>query len=337
MTTIYDVAKRANVSAMTVSRVINNASSIKKETRLRVEKAIKELDYIPNRSAQSLTSKDTRLLSLIVTDVTNPFYTRIARGAEDKAHEEGYQLVFSNSDENIEKESSYIRSAISRGIDGILFTPSGDDSRKNIKFIQKHNIPVVLIDRYLDGIELDSIIGDNHTGTKKLMNHLYEYGHRKIGFVTGPNSVSTTRERMEGFKSFIEENHLPYNQKWVFTTNLTNMKTSHFIKDLLTLPKEDRPTAIFCTNNFLAVDLMNSLNNIDLKVPDDISIVCFDDPQPIPMHNSFFTVVSQQPYEYGYIGLSMLINRIEGKQKEEQKRIVYTPELMIRHSTKIIN
>ncbi|MRH41065.1 LacI family DNA-binding transcriptional regulator [Aquibacillus halophilus] len=337
MATIYDVAKRANVSAMTVSRVINNGSSIKESTRLRVEKAIKELDYIPNRSAQSLISKDTKLLSLLITDVANPFFTSIARGAEDKAHEKGYQLVFSNSDENIEKETSYIRSAVSRGIDGMLLTPSGDFSIQNINILTKYKIPFVLVDRSLKGIESDIVHGDNSDGTKKLMDHLFENGHRTIGFVTGPSSISNVRERGDAYKQFIKDNKLPFNEKWTFQTDLARMQTLSYINLLLEASKEDRPTAILCSNNFLAADLVNNMNKMGLHVPDDISVVCFDDPHAIQMPNSFFTVVNQPAYKFGYTGMEMLIDRIEGKSGKEHKEIVYDTELIIRQSTKKIN
>lgn len=336
MTTIYDVAKKANVSAMTVSRVINNASNIKEETRQKVLKAIEELDYIPNRSAQSLISKDSKLLSLIITDVTNPFYTNVARGAEDKAHERGYQLVFSNTDESFDKESSYIRAAISRGIDGILFTPSGDESIRNVRLLSKYNIPVVLVDRKLEGTNLDSVVGDNINGTKALMNHLYELGHTRIGLVTGPSVVSTTKERDEGYLNFMKEKGLPIDERWIFRTDLTKRRTSVYISQLLALPPEEQPTAFFSNNNFLAVDLLNSLNHFGIRVPRDVSVVCFDDPQPISMPDSLLTVVRQQPYEYGYVGMEMLINKIEGEVSNKPRTVVYTPELIIRHSTKSI-
>jgi LacI family transcriptional regulator len=334
LATIYDVAKLAKVSAMTVSRVINNSPSIKEETRQKVLKAIEELDYIPNRSAQSLISKDSKLLSLVITDISNPFYTNVARGAEDKANERGYQVVFSNSDENFEKESAYVRAAISRGIDGMLFTPSGDKSIENIKLMQKHKIPIVLVDRTLDNVELDVVTGDNLAGTKKLMNYLYELGHRKIGLVTGPATISTTILRDEGYTKFIKEKGLPFDKRWVFRTDLTKRRTSSFIEQLMSLQKDERPTAVFCNNNFLAVDLLNSMIEYGLHVPEDISVVCFDDPQPIPMPDSFLTVVRQQPYDFGYVGMEILIDRIEGNNSQQMRKVIYTPELIIRNSAK---
>ncbi|MCP8617576.1 LacI family DNA-binding transcriptional regulator [Salirhabdus salicampi] len=337
MATIYDVAKKANVSAMTVSRVINNHPSIKEETRKRVEKAIKELDYIPNRSAQSLISKDSKLLSLIVTDVSNPFFTSIARGAEDKAHEEGFQLVFSNTDENIEKESSYIKSAVSRGIDGMLLTPAGDASTKNVEALTRHHIPFVLIDRDVEAIDTDIVIGDNVDGTNKLLNHLYELGHERIGFVTGPATVSNVREREGAYVDFLKKHQLPINENWMFRTDLRKVKTSTYIKTLLTMPKESQPTAIYCSSNFLAVDLVNNLHVFGIRVPDDISVVCYDDPHPMPLHNSFFTVVNQPAYQFGYKGMEMLINRIENKEAKQSQKIIYLPELIIRRSSKNLN
>ena len=334
MTTIYDVAKKANVSAMTVSRVINQATTIKEETRLRVLKAIEELDYIPNRSARSLTSKDSKLLSLIITDITNPFFTSVARGAEDKANEMGYQLVFSNSDENIEKESSYIRSAISRGIDGMLLVSTGDDSKKNTDLLSKYSIPFVLIDREIQGVSTTLITGDNQSGTFRLMEHLVQSGHKRIALVTGPPSISNIREREASYLQFLKQENLPYND--VFRTDLTKIKIEPYVEKILRLPKEQRPTAIFAINNFLAVKLINQLKTFGINVPEDISVVCFDDPSPIPDYNPFLTVISQPAYKFGYMGMEILINRIEGKIDSSPQRIVLPSELLIRQSTRKI-
>ena len=334
MTTIYDVAKKANVSAMTVSRVINQATSIKEETRIRVLKAIEELDYIPNRSARSLTSKDSKLLSLIITDITNPFFTSVARGAEDKANEMGYQLVFSNSDENIEKESSYIRSAISRGIDGVLLVSTGDESKRNTDLLLKYSIPFVLIDREIKDVSSDIITGDNQLGTYQLLEHLFLNGHKRISLVTGPSTISNIRDREHSYLHFIKQNNLPYND--VFRTDLTKINLDLFIQKIVKQPAGQRPTAIFAINNFLAVKLINELKTQGLKVPEDLSVVCFDDPYPIPDYNPFLTVISQPAYRFGYIGMDMLIKRIEGIDESSPQKIVLPSELLIRQSTKTI-
>jgi LacI family transcriptional regulator len=333
MITIYDVAKKANVSAMTVSRVINNSPSIKKETRMKVEKAIKELDYIPNRSARSLISKDTKLLSLIITDVTNPFFTSLARGAEDKANESGYQVVFSNSDENLEKESAYIRSAVARRIDGMLLAPTGDASAKNIKTLSKHHIPFVLIDRTIEGVQCDAVVGDNFNTMQKLIDHLIQLGHKKIALITGPSNVSNMKERELAYIHILQSAGIAVEEKWIHRSDLKNTRSDEIIDRLLSLPKNERPTSLLVTNNFLAVDAIKSLRKHCIKVPEDISVVCFDDPEPIPDFNPFLTVAAQPAYEFGFKGIQMLIEKIEGKDEPSSRTLRLSSELIVRHST----
>lgn len=320
---------------MTVSRVINNHKSISPETRERVNKAIKELDYIPNNNARSLISKDTKLLGLIITDITNPFFTSIARGAEDKANEKGYQVVFSNSDENLEKESSYIRSVISRGIDGLLYAPANNLSIKNANTLKKHDIPFVLIDREIEGLEEDLVIADNKQSIDHSMEHLVKLGHTKIAFVSGPTSISNSRERKEAYLNYIDKNALSYDPSWIYDTGLRDIKIDGFVQRLLDLPNDQRPTAIVVTNNFIAIKLIRMLNKHGLSVPDDLSLVSFDDSSPLPLHKAFLTIIKQPAYEIGYLGMDLLIEKIEGKKDKVKKKIVLPTKLIEGESTSI--
>src|SRR5699024_5271345 len=143
----------------------------------KIERAIKELGYIPNTAARSLTSKKTKLLSLILSDITNPFFTKVTRGAEDKAMELGYQLVLSNTDVDTDKESAYVDMILSTRVDGVLITPTGDHSIKELNKLRKHDIPVVLLDRDITNFTCDKVIGDSYNGSRILMEHLIELGH----------------------------------------------------------------------------------------------------------------------------------------------------------------
>jgi LacI family transcriptional regulator len=160
MVTIYDVAKKANVSPMTVSRVINKSPLIR-ATRAKVEEAIKALDYIPNIQARNLISKKTRLLALVIPDISNPFFTTIVRGAEDKAHQAGYQLLLGNTDEKLDKESTYIDLLFSTGADGVIIVPTDDKSLSHLRKLAKRKIPFILLDRYVEDIAADVVMGDN--------------------------------------------------------------------------------------------------------------------------------------------------------------------------------
>lgn len=332
MVTIYDISKLANVSPMTVSRVINKSGKVSPATRTKVEAAIKELNYIPNASARYLTAKKSKILSLIITDITNPFFTKVARGAEDKAKQMGYRLLLCNSDEDINKESDYINMLISTGVDGVLITPSEDKSKSNLRTLNKYNIPFILLDRKVDGINCDEIHGDSQDGTKKVLKHLINNGHQKIAIINGPLVISTARERQDAYIETLKANNLPIEQELIFQSHYKN-GDSNEVSALLSLPKEKRPTAIFAANNIIAINTIKELRKRNVRVPEDVSVVCFDDLDPAFDLNPFLTVISQPAYHFGYTGTQMLIERIEKTAPTELRKIVLPSELIIRNSS----
>lgn len=331
--TLNDIAKRANVSPMTVSRVINKSDNVSEETRKKVEAIIQEMNYIPNSSARYLTSKRSQILSLVITDITNPFFTKLARGAEDKAKQMGYRLMLCNSDENLEKESDYIKMLISTGVDGVMITPSKDRSRKNLRILNKYDIPFVLIDRKINGIHADAIHGDSVAGTRQLLEHLIQRGHEKIAIINGPLDVSTARERQETYIQTLSAHDLPIRDEYIFHSQFTIQNISKDIEELLSIPAKERPTAIFAVNNFIAINAIKELRKHNLRVPEDISIVCFDDLDEAIDLNPFLTVASQPAYDFGFTGAQMLIERIEGNAPKEFRKLVLPPNLIVRNST----
>lgn len=333
MVTIYDIAKKANVSPMTVSRVINNSGRISEATRQKVEKVIKELNYIPNSAARSLISKESKILSLLITDITNPFFTKVARGAEDKARQLGYRLLLSNSDESLEKEAEYVTMLISTGVDGVLFAPASDGSKKHLRTLIKHRIPFVLIDRSIDDIESDIVLGNSREGTRLLLQHLIEQGHRSIALINGPADVSTARERQQAYEETLKLADLPVNPHLMVESRYKQDDAQSAVKKLLQLPYEERPTAIFAANNFIAVSAIKALREQGVHVPEDMAVVCFDDLEPASSLNPFLTVAAQPAYSFGSIGTQLLIERIEGTAPPEYRKIVLPPELIIRQSS----
>lgn len=340
MVTIYDIAKMTDVSPMTVSRVINNSQKIRESTRKKVEKAIQELGYIPNSAARSLISKSTNLVSLLITDITNPFFTKVARGAEDKANQLGMQLILSNSDEDFKKEADYIDMLISRNVDGVLLAPIGNQSNENIKKLIKYNIPFVLIDRKVDGIESDIVLGDNYEGTRKLIEHLLEQGHQNIALINGPSSVYTAKEREKGYIETLKLAGIPINEKLMTQIQFNQKHASSIntvVENLLSLPKQEQPTAIFAGNNVIAGSTINSLKHLGLDVPSDMSIVCFDDIQPIFNISPFFTAAIQPAYSFGYTGVQFLVDRIKGTiPKGEYRVVTLSPEIVFHKSSQAL-
>ena len=333
MVTIYDISKLAEVSPMTVSRVINQSGKVSEATRAKVEKAIEELNYIPNASARYLTARKSKILSLIITDINNPFFTKLARGAEDKAKQLGYRLMLCNSDEDIDKESDYINMLISTGVDGVLITPSEDKSKKNLRTLNKYKIPFIMLDRKVEGIASDEIHGDSKEGTRKVLKHLIGSGHEKIAIINGPLDVSTARERQEAYIETLQAHGLSVREDFIFQSHYKNKNKDEVFSELLALDKDEWPTAIFAANNIIAINTIKELRKRSILVPEDISVVCFDDLDPAFDLDPFLTVVSQPAYQFGYTGVQMLIDRVEKTAPAEFRKVVLPSELIVRRSS----
>ncbi|MFC5450354.1 LacI family DNA-binding transcriptional regulator [Paenibacillus aestuarii] len=334
MVTIYDIAEKAGVSAMTVSRVINNTGRISEATRKRVRKVMEELHYIPNSMARSLVLQKTKILSLLITDITNPFYTTIARGAEDAAKRSGYRLLFGNSDEDYVKERDYVDMILSTRVDGVLFAPTGDQSLEHLQQLQKHNIPFVVLDREVPGIEADVVLGDSKEGARKLVEHLIGLGHKRIALINGSQDVSTARLRYLGYREAHTLSGMAPDDTLVAHFSYRDFHDESALDALLGLASP--PTAIFAANNMLAVGVIQALRKRGLQVPRDISVVCFDDFVHAEAINPFLTVAAQPAYQFGSLGMQLLIERIEGEAAREQRKLILPCELLIRASTRAV-
>lgn len=337
MVTIYDIAEKANVSAMTVSRVINNTGKISDKTRAKVRRVMEEMNYVPNQTARSLVLQQTKLLFLLITDITNPFYTTLARGAEDAAIKNGYRLLFGNSDESLEKEADYVTTILTTRVDGVLLAPAGDPSLPHLQSLRKHNVPFVLLDREVPGMDCDIVLGDSKEGARQLVDHLTQNGHTLIAMVNGSSSISSARLRLQGYKEGLKLNELPFYEDYVFETSfgsnsdLSEMET--WLDNLNTLP-----TAILTGNNVLAIEVMRLLHARGLRVPEDLSIVCFDDLGPYADVEPFLTVAAQQAYQFGYMGMGMLIERIADRESSSPwKKVVLPAELLLRRSVRDVS
>ncbi|MFF2091085.1 LacI family DNA-binding transcriptional regulator [Paenibacillus sp. NPDC058174] len=334
MVTIYDIAAKANVSAMTVSRVINNTGRISEKTKAKVKKVMEEMNYVPNQMARSLVLQQTRILFLLITDITNPFYTTLSRGAEDAATKNGYRLLFGNSDENLEKEAGYMNTILTTRVDGVLIAPTGDPSLPHLEQLRLHNIPFVLLDREVPGIECDIVLGDSKEGARQLVDQLASQGHKHIALVNGSSSVSSARMRRLGYEEALKLNGLPLDEERVFETSF-GPRSDLTGLDAWISSLDPLPSAIVAGNNVLAVEVIGLLRKRGLRIPEDISIVCFDDFGPYSEIDPFITVVAQQAYQFGYMGMQMLIDRIQNREDAGPwKKIVLPAELVVRSSVK---
>lgn len=330
MSTISDVAKRAGVSTMTVSRVINNSGYISHETQERVRKAITELGFVPNALARSLRFKQTKTLALVLTDITNPFFTTLARGVEDAASENGFTVMFSNTDESAAEEAEHIHTLLQKQVDGFLLVPTAR-SGETIVQMQERNTPVVVLDRRVPGVRVDTVRSDSIPGAHAVTRHLIDLGHHRIAMLSGPLEISTSADRAEGYRQAMEDAGIAIQPDWLHYGQFTQGSGYEMARTILTL--NPRPTAVFAGNNFIAIGAYTALREAGLRIPQDISLVTFDDLPAYLMMEPFLTTVDQPAYEMGYQATKLLLGYLEGDPPAEPREILLPTRLIIRYSS----
>lgn len=331
MATIHDVAKKAGVAPITVSRVINNSGYVSEKVRSKVNQAITELGYVPNVLARSLKSKRTNTIALVFTDITNPFFNTIARGVEDSACSAGFNVIFCNTDESVEQEYKYIQLVLQKQVDGILLVPV-DTRSKAIDSIQEQNTPLVVIDRKVPYDNIDSVRGDSEGGAYLITKHLIDLGHQRISMLSGSKGVSTAEDRINGYcramknselTQFIDYHYGKFAQQSGFETT----------KALFS--REIRPTALFAGNNLIAVGALSSLREMEIDIPQDVAVVSFDGiPENLTVF-PFLTTVDQPSYEIGKKAAELLLSRIMNQPDapKDFQQIVFPVTVNIRESS----
>jgi LacI family transcriptional regulator len=327
---LRDVAKRAGVSPMTVSRVINNAASVKRETRDRVEAIIRSMGYIPNRLAQGLISQRSGTIGLILPDVANPFFAHVLRAAEITARRQGYRLLVCNTEGDVALERDYIHNLISHQVDGLIVAPVGDRSRTGLLPLVSRKYPLVLLDRSVAGIECDLVQGDSTGGAQRLVAHLLAIGHKRIAMILGPNDVSTSRERYAGYCEALKAAGLPLESDLIVETTVDMPGGYRAMQQILQL--DERSSAVFAVNNMTAMGAMQALREQGVSVPEHVGLVCFDDVEHLAILAPFMTVVDQPAEAFGSMAAQMVAERIAGRASEKPRILRLPTRLIVRVS-----
>ncbi|WP_028608840.1 LacI family DNA-binding transcriptional regulator [Paenibacillus harenae] len=340
--TVYDIAREANVSVATVSRVINNTAPVKKSTREKVLELIQKYQFQPNALARSLFKKETGMIGVILPDITNPFFPEVLAGLDQEARSKGYTFFLcdtvstnGNSYEQYVRESQYLNILIEKQADGIIMIGGrinlarpGSDLVNEVVEAGKR-VPLLLINGNLPGEGLTRIYADEREGAELATQHLIDLGHRNIAFVGGFRKMSNTLQRIQGFVRTMEKNGLQARKEWVLDGGFSVETGKSFLNRLLDLP--ERPTAIFCANDLVAIGVMKAANKAGLQVPQDLSLVGFDD---IPYASNSIpelTTVSLKCYDVGR-GAAELLHQMITKNKVG-KNTKIRPELIVREST----
>jgi LacI family transcriptional regulator len=277
-----------------------------------------------------LRQKQTGTLALLVTDITNPFWTTVARGVEDAANEEGLNVILCNTDESETKEDNYINLVVQKQVDGIVLVPSSERC-ESIHWIQEQEVPVVVMDRKVTSTCVDVVRGDSEGGGYQLIGHLLDLGHRRIALLNGPANVSTAIDRAAGYRRALVEAQVEFDARLIYYGEYTVQSGYEMAQRALnSIP---RPTALFAANNFIAIGALRALRHAGLHVPEDIAVVGFDDLPSEIVVEPFLTVSSQPAYEMGRRATELLLDRIAGEGPEKLQDIVLPTELIIRASS----
>ncbi|HWB99653.1 MAG TPA: LacI family DNA-binding transcriptional regulator [Bryobacteraceae bacterium] len=333
MTTIKQVARHAGVSVGTVSNVLSGSVSVSPELRRRVTEAIRELDYHPNYVARSLRVKDTKTLGMVISDITNPFFPQVVRGAEDAAFAHDYLLNTFNTDDRLERERQVLALLRYRRVDGLLLVvaPNNGDI-DHIRRTLDAGIPIVCLDRIPAGIALDSVSVDNVKGAQMCVQHLIMRGHTRIAIVTGSLALQTAQDRLKGYELALEEAGIQRDAELVYEGDFREETGYRIGKGLLL--RHRRPSAVFVSNGMMTIGFLQALEEVGLSCPDDVALATFDDLPVAAVFRPHLTSVAQPGYQIGYRGADLLIERLQQKISGRKKiNILLEPELRIREST----
>lgn len=333
---LADIANTLGVSKTLVSLVINgkgNDHGISPETQKRVLKKIEELHYSPNVLARGFRTGKTNTIGLIVSDIANRFYSRIARKVEDYAWGKGYSVVICSTDENVEKEKQQIKMLRERKVDGLIIS----SSHENFEGIGKllNDIPHVLIDRTFNNIESPQVYVDNHRGAQLVANHLVSQGIKKIAMLSiSPEYISTIRERSEAFVSSLAESGITIPSQWDLHIPFKDMESA--VEDRLQILKESNnlPEAIFTLNNNLTSYCLTALRKLSLSIPNNIAIIGFDDMLYFSFTQPSVSAIAQPIEQIGEKAFDLLLRQLSGEKITTKERLVKLPvELIIRDSS----
>ncbi len=332
MATIKEVASKAKVSVGTVSNVLTGSSPVRPAVRARVMKTIEALDYHPNHFARSLKTRQSHLLGMVISDITNPYFPSVVRGAEDAALEHGYLLVSSNTDHQIEREQQVMSVLRNRRVDGILLVvaPNGG-SFEHIQNMIGAGIPVVCLDRTPIGLKLSSVTVDATQGTEMCIRHFTSMGHRSIGIITGPSLLQNAVDRLQGYKNALREAGLTEDPGLIITGDFRFESGYLQTKHLLLGPK--RPTALFVSNGMMGLGALKALKELNVRCPQDLAVAVYDELPGSGCFSPEVTAVVQPGYDIGYEGAKLLIDQIKGGVPSVPVETRLIAELRIREST----
>jgi len=327
--TIADLARMTGLAKSTISGVLNNKAGFSEKTRAKVLSAAEKHGYVPNEIARGLTSKYTKTIGLVIKDITNPFYNRITKGVQEVASEHGYTVFLCSSGDNHMIEVSQINAMVGRRVDGLIIAPLLEGvTFDHIYDLKRKELPFALLGN-IPGLECDYVEFDDYNGSVQVTNHLIENGHTRIGFVTGLRTSRASKLRYQGFKDALFAKGLSLEKQHVFG-EAKSLADGEAVGQKL-IDMKDRPTALICFDDVIAMGVLKAFEKAGLKVPDDLSLIGFDD---IELMIFPLTSVSIPTHEAGKLLAKSLFERIFEERVSDYKQIMLEEKLVVRSSVK---
>lgn len=330
--TISDIAKLSNVSKSAVSIVLNNKVGVSDKTRKKVLETIKKYNYNPNQIAQSLASKETKSIGLVVKEIDNPYFSKVMKGVYDICSELGYSALLASSELSTDKESEIITALMSKRVDGLIISPLQIENTnfKHISDLINDNFPLVVLGR-INNYFTNSVDIDNVKAAYDAVTKLINLGHTKIAHFAGPAHSGHGQKRLEGYRKALIDNNLSLNDELVFSVN-PQIENGYEIGKGLFSKKGYLPTAVFCYNDLVAIGLINALLDIGIKVPEQVSVVGFDNIDYGEYLKIPLTTVNMPAYEIGKAATKLLIKQITDSSSPQNENIILQHKIIERNS-----
>ena len=332
--TLSDIARKLNISVATVSRALHDHPAISKKTKRQVIKLAKELNYQPNLLALNLLARKTNTIGIIVPEITSYFFSSVINGIQDLVNDEGYHLMISQTEESFINEKNILEAMAKVRVDGFLISPTSQTSDgEQLNSLIENGIPVVLFDRDCKGFKGDKVLVDDYDGAFQAVDYLIKTGCRRIAHITGPSELSISRHRLDGYLDALAKHNIAVDDQLIIP--VAGFNPEHGVEaGREIIARSQLPDAVFAINDGVAIGSMYIIKEAGIKIPEQISVVGFDD-EP---HSSYFipplTSVWQPVYDMGMLSARILLNKLKGEKHDEASRFeLLKPELMIRASS----
>lgn len=335
--TLSDIAKQLNISVSTVSRALHDHPAINKNTKKKVVQLADKLNYQPNMLALSLLNKTTNTIGIIVPEITSYYFSSVINGIQDLLHDTDYRLFISQSEESFEREKKILETLSKVRVDGFLISPTSEThDTHHFNKIVENGTPMVIFDRDCEGLNADKVLVDDYDGSFQAVEYLIKTGCRKIAHITGPSILSISKHRLQGYFDALKKYDIPIEKELIFEVGgFTPEFGVEAARALIKLPQI--PDAIFAINDGIAIGAMYVIKEAGIQIPDQISVVGFDDEPHSSYFNPPLTSVWQPVYDMGLLSARILLNKLKGKKQIETFRYeLLKPELILRKSSRIL-